>query len=63
MSDAFRGTDCAPVRRKQTMICKMVIAPIVADSQLLIVNQAGHYVFRDQADKVNRLVKEFIYSL
>ena len=40
-----------------------VIAPVVADSQLLIVNQAGHYVFRDQADKVNRLVKEFIYSL
>ncbi len=63
MSDAFRGTDCAPARRKQTMICKMVIVPVVADSQLLIVNQAGHYVFRDQADKVNRLVKEFIYSL
>ncbi len=45
------------------MISKMVIAPVVADSQLLIVNQAGHYVFRDQADKVTRLVKEFIYSL
>ena len=40
-----------------------VIAPVVADSQLLIVNQAGHYVFRDQADKVNRLVKEFVFSL
>ncbi len=45
------------------MICKMVIVPVVADSQLLIVNQAGHYVFRDQVDRVNRLVKEFIDSL
>ena len=40
-----------------------VITPVVPNSQLLILNQAGHYVFRDQADKVNRIVKEFINSL